>query len=461
MESNKEQELASAPMGRLFIRLAAPAVTAQIINVLYNLVDRMYIGHIPVIGAKALTGVGVTMPVILMISAFAALVSMGGAPRASISLGKGQHETAEQILGSCTFTLSVISLALTVLMLVWGRNILLLFGASPDTIGYALDYINVYCLGTIFVQLSLGLNSFITAQGYAVTSMLTVLIGAALNILLDPVFIYLLHMDVKGAALATIIAQGVSSCWVVGFLRSPKSIIRLKKQNFRLRPKLLLPCIALGASPCLMQITENLVAISFNVTLLKYAGDVAVGAVTILSSIMNFVMLLLTGLTQGAQPILSYNLGAGNGERVKKAFGLLLASCVIGSVCIWCVCMFAPAQVATVFTNDTVLIAYTAWALRIYMSMSMIFGVQVACQYSFVALGNAPAAIFLSIYRKILLLIPLIFLLPLFFENSALGIFLAEPIADTLAVCTTSVMFFVNFSKLLRSIKNVSQEAAD
>lgn len=452
MDTQKEQELASAPIGTLFARLAAPAVTAQIINVLYNLVDRMYIGHIPAIGATALTGVGVTMPVILMISAFAALVSMGGAPRASIAMGKGQHDIAEQILGSCAFTLSVISLFLTALMLFWGRDILLLFGASPDTIVYALEYLNVYCLGTIFVQLSLGLNAFITAQGYAVTSMLTVFIGAALNIILDPVFIYLLHMDVKGAALATILSQGISSCWVVGFLRSSRSIVKLRKQNFCFRARLLLPCIALGTSPCLMQITENLVAISFNVTLLKYAGDLAVGAVTILSSIMNFTMLLLTGLTQGAQPILSYNLGAGNGERVRKAFRLLLASCVAGSVCIWYICIFAPGSVAAVFTDDSTLISYTAWALQIYMSMSMIFGIQVACQYSFVALGNAPAAIFLSIYRKILLLIPLIFLLPNFFADKAFGIFLAEPIADTLAVCTTSVMFFVNFRKLLNSM---------
>lgn len=447
MDNQKEQELASAPIGTLFARLAVPAVTAQIINVLYNLVDRMYIGHIPAIGAAALTGA-----VILMISAFAALVSMGGAPRASRAMGKGQHDIAEQILGSCAFTLPVISLFLTALMLFWGRDILLLFGASPDTSVYALKYLNVYCLGTIFVQLSLGLNAFITAQGYAVTSMLTVFIGAALNIILDPVFIYLLHMDVKGAALATILSQGISSCWVVGFLRSSRSIVKLRKQNFCFRARLLLPCIALGTSPCLMQITENLAAISFNVTLLKYAGDLAVGAVTILSGIMNFTMLLLTGLTQGAQPILSYNLGAGNGERVRKAFRLLLASWVAGPVCIWCICIFAPDSVAAVFADDSTLISYTAWALQIYMSMSMIFGIQVACQYSFVALGNAPAAIFLSIYRKILLLIPLIFLLPNFFADKALGIFPAEPIADTLAVCTTSVMFFVNFRKLLNSM---------
>lgn len=455
--NRKEAQLAEAPVGILFIRLAAPAVAAQVINVLYNIVDRMYIGHIPQIGAAALTGVGVTMPVILVISAFAALVSMGGAPRASIALGKNEHAQAEKILGTCALTLGVISLALTVVMLAFGKQILLLFGASPDTIGYAVDYIRIYCVGTLFVQLALGLNAFIAAQGFAVTSMLTVLLGAALNIVLDPIFIYLFQMHVKGAALATILSQAVSSCWVVGFLCSSKSIIKLQRQNLRLRPKILLPCVALGASPCLMQVTENLVAISFNVTLLKFAGDLAVGAVSILSSIMNFTMLLLTGLTQGAQPIISYNLGARNGGRVKRAFQLLLSSCVAGSVSIWLICVFASNAVAGVFTNDPALIAYTAWALRIYMSMSMIFGVQVACQYSFVALGNAKAAIFLSIYRKVLLLIPLIFILPHFFENQALGIFLAEPIADTMAVCTTSVMFFISFRKLMRSI---SGEAA-
>lgn len=456
-KQNKEMELAQAPIGKLFLRLAAPAITAQVINVLYNVVDRMYIGHIPVIGAKALTGVGVTVPVILMISAMAALVSMGGAPRASIALGRNDRDDAEAILGTCTFTLIIISLIITGLMLIFGRRILLLFGASPDTISYALDYLNIYCLGTLFVQLSLGLNAFITAQGFATTSMLTVLIGAVLNIVLDPIFIYLFHMDVQGAALATIISQCVSSCWVIAFLRSPKSILKLKKRNLRFHPAILLPCIALGASPCLMQITENLVAISFNVTLLRYAGDIAVGAVSILCSIMNFTMLLLTGLTQGSQPIISYNLGARNGSRVREAFHLVLLSCVIGSTAIWCACMFAPQIIANIFTNDARLIAYTAWALRIFMGMSMIFGVQVACQYSFVALGNARVAIFLTIYRKILLLIPMIFLLPHFFPNPAMGVFMAEPIVDTIAVCTTAALFYFNFKKLMASLSSAEK----
>lgn len=456
--SQKENELAALPVKKLFIRLAVPAVTAQIINVTYNMVARMFIGHIPQIGAVALTGVGITMPVILGISAFAALVSMGGAPKASIALGKKQHEEAEKILGTCTFTLTALSLLLTGFMLVYGHQVLLLFGADAQTIPYAADYIGIYCVGTLFVQLSLGLNSFITAQGFSGTSMLTVLIGAVLNCILDPVFIYIFGMGVKGAALATVISQGVSSVWVTAFLCSDKSVIRLRRKYIRFSPKILLPCIVLGFSPCLMQITENLVAVSFNVSLLKYAGNTAVGAVTILCTIMNFTMLLLTGMTQGAQPILSYNVGAGNGKRVRDTFLLVLASCTVGSVIIWSFCMFGSSLLAGIFTDDAELLSYTAWALRIFMSMSAIFGIQVACQYSMVALGNAPIAIFLSVYRKILLLIPLIFIMPGLVEDKAAGIFMAESIADTLAVCTTAVCFFFSFRKLLKKLEAIDNK---
>lgn len=454
--SGKKNELATLPVRRLFFRLAVPAVTAQVINVTYNMVDRMFIGHIPKIGADALTGVGVTMPAILGISAFAALISMGGAPRASIAMGRKQHEEAERILGACTFMLVVLSVILTVVMILFGKQILLLFGADAQTISYAADYIQIYCLGTVFVQLSLGLNSFITAQGFSGTSMLTVLIGAVLNCILDPVFIYLFHMGVKGAALATIISQCVSSVWVTAFLCSDRSVIRLHREMLRFEPKILLPCIALGFSPCLMQITENLVAVCFNVNLLKYAGNTAVGAVTVLCTIMNFTMLLLTGMTQGAQPILSYNVGAGNAARVRETFRMVLFSCTAGSVLIWVLCMFGNELLAGIFTNDAGLLVYTAWALRIFMSMSAIFGIQVACQYSMVSLGNAPIAIFLSIYRKILLLIPLIFLMPKVTADKAAGIFMAEPIADTIAVCTTSVCFYFSFRKLLKSLEDES-----
>ena len=448
MEKGADTLLAAMPVPKAFCRLAVPAVAAQLINILYNLVDKMFIGRIPEVGKQALAGVGVTAPVILAISAFAALVSMGGAPKASILLGKGQREQAEQVVGSCTWMLLLLSVILTGVMLLFGRPILLLFGASADTIAFAADYMNIYCLGTIFTQLTLGLNAFITAQGKTLVSMGNVAIGAVTNILLDAAFINGLGMGVRGAAWATVLSQGVSACFVVRCLRAEKSALRLHRRNIRFDWKLLWPCVLLGTSPALMQLTENLVAISFNTALQAYGGDMAVASMSILSSVMQFVMLLLPGLVQGAQPLLSYNLGAGNIPRVQKTFRLLLVCCVSGSFLIWLLCMAVPGTVATIFTNDTELIAYTAWSMRIYLATLLIYGVQVACQYSFVALDQAPKAIFLTIWRKIILLIPLIFLLPRLWPDAVTGVYLAEPIADTLAVCTTAPMFFHYYRRL-------------
>lgn len=430
------------PVPKAFLKLAVPAVAAQLINILYNLVDKMFIGHIPEVGKQALAGVGVTTPVILAISAFAALVSMGGAPKASIFLGKGDTVQAEKVVGSCTWMLLLLSVLLTVLMLAFGRPVLLLFGASEDTISFAVSYMNIYCLGTVFTQLTLGLNAFITAQGKTLISMKDVAIGAVTNIILDAVFINGFQMGVRGAALATVISQGVSATFVIRYLQSEKSTLKLERRQIRLDKEILLPCIFLGTSPALMQLTENLVAISFNTSLQKYGGDMAVASMSILNSVMQFVMLLLPGLVQGAQPLLSYNLGAGNIKRVKKTFRLLLVSCVTGSFMIWLLCMICPQIVAGIFTNDTELIQYTEWSMRIYLSVMLIYGIQVACQYSFVALDQARTAIFLTIWRKIILLIPLIFILPLVWSGSVTGVFLAEPIADTLAVCTTAPMFY-------------------
>lgn len=408
----------------------------------------MFIGHIPEVGKQALAGVGVTTPVILAISAFTALVSMGGAPKASIFLGKGENEQAERVIGSCTWMLLLLSVLLTGVMLAFGRPILLLFDASADTISFAADYMNIYCLGTVFTQLTLGLNAFITAQGKTLVSMGNVAVGALTNIALDAVFINGFGMGVKGAALATVIAQGVSTCFVIRYLCMGKSILRLRLRNIRFDGKLLWPCILLGTSPALMQLTENLVAISFNTSLQTYGGDMAVASMSILSSVMQFVMLLLPGLVQGAQPLLSYNLGAKNIPRVKKTFRLLLACCVSGSFLIWLLCMTAPGAVASIFTNDAALIEYTKWSMRLYLAMLLIYGVQVACQYSFVALDQAPKAIFLTIWRKIILLIPLSFLLPHLWPDAVTGVYLAEPIADTIAVCTTAPMFYHYYSKL-------------
>ena len=445
---NNNDLLADMPVWNAFFRLAIPAVAAQLINILYNLVDKMFIGRIPGIGKQALAGVGVTAPVILAISAFAALVSMGGAPKASIFMGKGDNEQAEKVMGSCTWLLIVLSVALTGIMLIFGKSILLLFGASSDTITYAADYMKIYCLGTLFTQLTLGLNAFITAQGKTLVSMCNVAVGAVTNIILDAVFINGIGMGVKGAALATVISQGVSSCFVIYYLTTSKSKLHLRFRNIRFDGPIILSCILLGTSPALMQLTENMVAISFNTSLQKYGGDMAVASMSILNSVMQFVMLLLPGLVQGAQPLLSYNLGAKNISRVKKTFRLLLVCCVSGSFLIWLICMTLPNTVASIFTSDTALITYTNKSMRVYLAMLFIYGIQVACQYSFVALDQAPKAIFLTIWRKIIILIPLIFILPHFMPDSVMGVYLAEPIADTIAVCTTAPMFYFYYRKL-------------
>lgn len=447
-KENDNNLLAVMSVPKAFFRLAVPAVAAQLINILYNIVDKMFIGRIPGVGKQALAGVGVTAPVILAVSAFAALVSMGGAPKASIFMGKGDNEQAEKLIGSCTWLLIVISLVLTAIMLIFGKRIVMLFGASEDTIAYSVNYMEVYCLGILFTQLTLGLNAFITAQGKTFVSMRNVAVGAVTNIILDAVFINCLNMGVKGAAFATVISQGVSTCFVIHYLITPKSQLRLRLKNIRFDRKLLLPCILLGTSPALMQLTENMVAISFNISLQKYGGDIAVASMSILNSVMQFVMLLLPGLVQGAQPLLSYNLGAKNIARVRKTFRLLLISCVSGSFLIWLICMTVPASVAAIFTDDADLISYSAKSMRVYLSMLLIYGIQVACQYSFVALDQAPKAIFLTVWRKIILLIPLIFILPLIFTDAVMGVYLSEPVADTIAVCTTAPMFYFYYRKL-------------
>lgn len=453
-----EADLGNQSVGRLLFRLALPAITAQLINVLYNIVDRMYIGHIPVTGTEALTGLGVTMPAIMAISAFAALVSMGGAPRASIMMGRGDNGQAEKVLGNCTTMLVIMASVLTAVFLIFGRRILMVFGASGNTIGYAWDYMQIYAVGTVFVQLSLGLNAFISAQGYAKTSMFTVLIGAVCNIILDPIFIFVFDMGVRGAALATIISQAVSSLWVLKFLTSKKSLLRIRRENLRLCAGIILPCLALGVSPFIMQFTESVLFVCFNSSLLKYGGDIAVGSMTILASVMQFSMLPLQGLTQGAQPIISFNYGAMKAERVKKAFRILLFSCLIYSAALWSVSMFAPRVFASMFTNDSKLIEYSVWAIRIYMASSLLFGAQIACQQTFIALGNAKASIFLALLRKVILLIPLIFILPALVSDKVMGVFLAEPIADFTAVCVTTATFLVSFRRLMKRMAEKKAE---
>ena len=444
----KEANLGEDRIGGLLFKLALPAILAQVINLLYNLVDRMYIGHIAKVGSVALTGLGVTMPFIMCVSAFAALVSMGGAPRASIMMGRGNREEAERILGNCTSMLVIVAVIVTAVSQIWGTDILMLFGASESTLPYAWAYMQIYSLGTIFVQLALGLNAFINAQGFARTGMLTVVIGAVCNIILDPIFIFGLHMGVRGAALATIISQGISCVWIVRFLLGRQTTLRIRKENLRIRPKTVGPCIALGVAPFIMQFTESVLNICFNTSLLKYGGDVAVGAMTILSSVMQMSMLPIQGLTQGAQPIIGFNYGAKKMDRVKKTFRLLLLSCVTFTAVIWLICMLLPQAFILIFTDQAELIAFTKWAMRIYMAVSLIFGVQISCQQTFIALGNAKTSVFLALLRKVLLLIPLIYILPAFMEDKLMAVFLAEPVADVIAVTTTSILFYRTYRSL-------------
>ena len=452
MNENKDF-LKTEPVGRLLLKLAVPTVTAQIINMLYNIVDRIYIGHIPEIGDKALTGVGVCMPLIMIVTAFAGFVGYGGAPRASIFMGKGDYKSSEKILGNCFVVQIIISVLLTAALLLWNRDFLMAFGASENTIEYGVAYMNVYAMGTIFVQMTLGMNAFITAQGFAKIGMLSVLIGAVANIILDPVFIFGFEMGVEGAAWATIISQAMSCAWVLLFLCGKKTNLKLQVKNMGLNAKIIFPCMALGLSTFIMQASESVISICFNSSLLKYGGDIAVGAMTILTSVMQFAMLPLQGLGQGAQPIISYNYGAQNAERVKAAFKLLLKASLVYSTLLWAFVMIFPQGFAAMFTNSPELLEFTKSALRIYMACLLLFGIQIACQMTFTALGNAKASIIVAVMRKFILLIPLIYIMPhIFTGDQTTAVYLAEPVADFLAVSFTTVLFTVQFKKSLRHI---------
>lgn len=456
---NKEF-LGTEKISKLLFKLAVPSVVAQLVNLLYNMVDRVYIGHMAEVGSLALTGVGVCMPVIMLVSAFACLVGMGGAPQVSICMGKKEYDKAEKIMGNCLIFLIAISIILTATFLIFGERLLMVFGASANTIGFAMDYMRIYVLGTIFVQLALGMNMFITCQGFTKVSMMSVVIGAVLNIILDPILIFVFDLGVKGAALATIISQAVSAVWVVAFLAGKKTGIRLKKKYFKIDFKVLAPCIGLGVSPFIMQATESVINVCFNSSLLKYGGDLAVGAMTVLATVMQFSMLPLQGLTQGAQPITSYNYGAGNAKRVKESFSLLLKVCLAYSMLLWLLVMLMPDKFVMMFNSYPNLVEYGSWAMRIYFAVSGIFGIQVACQQTFIAIGNAKTSLFLAILRKILLLIPLIYILPMFFENKAMAVYLAEPVADAIAVITTGILFIRSFRKTIKRMeeKNNSSE---
>ncbi len=451
---NDKSFLGKEPVGTLLFQLAIPTVMAQIINMLYNVVDRIYIGHIPGSGALALTGVGVCMPIILIVSAFASMVGSGGAPRATIAMGKNEEDQAEQILGNCVTLQLIISVILTTVLLTFGRRILLAFGASENTIEYACEYLNIYAIGTIFVQLTLGMNTFITAQGFAKIGMLSVLIGAVANIVLDPIFIFKFGMGVRGASLATVISQAMSCTWVMSFLLGKKTYLRIKRRNMRLKKNVVVPTLTLGLAAFIMQSSESIISVCFNSSLLRYGGDLAVGAMTILTSVMQFAMLPLQGLGQGAQPIISYNYGAHNAKRVKETFGLLVKVNLCYSIILWLCVQLFPGTFVSMFTSDAQLLTFGKSALRIYMAVMFVFGIQVACQLTFSALGNAKASIMVAVMRKFILLIPLIYLLPhLFAKNPLMAVYLAEPVADTLSVIFASTLFAFQFKKAVREME--------
>ena len=453
MQTNKDF-LGTEPIGRLLLKLSVPTVIAQLINMLYNVVDRIYIGHIPGEGSLALTGVGVCMPIIMIVTAFAALISSGGAPRASICMGKQDNKSAEQILGNCFSLQIVVSIVLTVVLLIWNKDLLMAFGASKNTLGYATDYMRIYALGTLFVQLTLGMNAFITAQGFTTTSMVSVLIGAICNITLDPVFIFVFNMGVKGAALATVLSQAISTIWVVVFLSGKKTQLHLRKKYMGLKPKVFLPCVALGLATFIMQASESVVTVCFNSSLLHYGGDIAVGAMTILTSVMQFAMLPLQGIAQGSQPIASYNYGAKNADRVKKTFRLLVITCLTYSTLLWAAVQIIPKVFVSIFTSDAKLVAFTAPMLKIYLGGLFLFGIQIACQITFTSLGKAVNSIIVAVVRKFVLLLPLIYIMPHVVSNPTIGVYMAEPIADIIAVLFTSVLFTFQFKKALAQIRN-------
>lgn len=449
-QQEQQNKLAVMPVGKLLLSLALPAIAAQIINLLYNMVDRIYIGHIPGTGSLALTGLGVALPVIILVAAFAALIGFGGAPRASISMGRGEYDKAEEILGNCVFTIVCLAIVLSVVSYIFAEPVLYAFGASDDTIVYALPYLRIYVCGSIFVLITTGLNAFITSQGFATIGMKTVMIGAGMNIVLDPIFIFGFQMGVRGAALATVLSQAVSAVWVLKFLGGHKTKLRIQRKYLRFRLEIMGPVLTLGISPFIMQATESILSVCFNTSLQKYGGDIAVGAMTILTGVMQFSMMPLQGLSQGMQPIVSFNYGAKNMDRVRSAFLITLRVCLCYSFLIWLPAMLTPGALARIFSSDEITVEYTARAMRVYMAASAVFGAQIACQQTFVALGKAVHSLFLAVLRKIILLIPMIYILPNFFGDKVFAVFLAEPVSDALAVSTTVTLFFCTAWKLMQ-----------
>lgn len=449
-ESQQTQDMGTGSVKKLMVRMAVPALVGQVINLLYNIVDRIYIGHIPDIGGVALTGVGLFTPILMLVTAFAMLAGAGGAPRAAIAMGRGQKDEAEQIVGNCFTVLMILAVVLTAVFYVTLSPLIRLFGGSDSTLPYALEYGRIYILGSVFVLIVMGMNTFITTQGFAKTSMLTTVIGAVINIVLDPIFIFVLDMGVTGAALATVLSQAVSAIWILKFLMGKKTILRLKAKDLRLVPKIITPCLSLGVSSFIMISTESILSISFTSSLARFGGDVAVGAMTVLTSINQLVTMPLTGICQGGQPLISFNYGARKLDRVKEAFFCQFFVCIAYTTGFWLLLMFFPSFFAGIFTSDMALVDYTGWALRIFLAGAFSIGFQISCQQAFMALGQAKISLFMACLRKLILLIPMIFILPFFFQNKAMAVFLAEPISDILAAAVTTFMFFRFFRKMMK-----------
>ena len=449
--------MATTSVWKLMVKLSIPAILAQIVNLLYNVVDRIYIGHMEDVGTMAITGVGLCNPIIVLISAFTMLVAQGGAPRAAIEMGKGNTKKAEKILGNCLSLLIVLSVVLTTIFLIFGEKFLMLFGASESTIVYALPYMKIYVAGSIFVMLSLGLNMFITTQGFTKISMATVLIGAICNIILDPIFIFAFDMGVQGAALATIISQAISAVWVMSFLLGKKTKLKIRKENLLPNIKILAPVLALGISPFVMNATEAVINIAFNSSLQKYGGDIAVGAMTICTTVFQMAWVPAQGIGQGAQPIISYNYGAGNADRVKQAFKAFLTICFTYVFVFGMAIEIFPQFFIGIFNDNPQLVDTATWTIRLYGCAMVFFGIQMAVQQTFIALGKAKASLFIACLRKVILLVPLIYILPNFFEDKVFAVFLAEPVSDAISIITASITFIIVFTKEMKQMKAKNQ----
>ncbi|MGM9659142.1 MAG: MATE family efflux transporter [Faecousia sp.] len=452
-----KQDMGTGSVKKLMVQMAVPAVVAQVINLLYNIVDRIYIGHIPEIGGLALTGVGLFTPILMLITAFAMLAGAGGAPRAAIAMGEGNREKAERIVGNCFTVLMILAVILTVVFYQYCPNLIRLFGGSDATLPYALEYANIYICGSVFVLIVMGMNPFITTQGFARISMLTTVIGAVINIVLDPILIFGFHMGVSGAALATVLSQAVSATWILKFLTGKQTLLKLRLANMKLVPSIIGPCLALGVSSFVMVSTESILSISFTSSLARFGGDVAVGAMTVLTSINQLVTMPLTGICQGGQPLISFNYGAKKYDRVKEAFFCQFVTCVSYTVAFWLLLITVPQMFAGIFTSDTALVEYATWAMRIFFLGAFSVGFQISCQQAFMALGQAKMCLLMACLRKIILLIPLIFILPMFFADKAFAVFLAEPVSDVIAAAVTTLLFFRFFTRMLKEGRAAQQ----